>query len=116
MARAVLPTAPGDRLSFRTMQVEHGVRFELSRVGAADEGATYRLLMATPEQAWHGEARIDGAQGEVSLSFDESPAPPAWCENIVRATLRGLFRERVAGKPFPARVTRWRPAPSEAKP
>lgn len=98
------------------MQVEHGVRFELSRVREGADGAFYRLVLATPERAWQGEARIEPARGDVSLSFAEAPAPPAWCENIVRATLRGLFRDRAGGKPFPARVTRWRPTPAEEKP
>jgi hypothetical protein len=95
------------------MQVEHGVRFELSRVLQSEDSATYRLVVETPERAWQGEARIESARGDVRLTFEEpSSPPPSWCETIVRAALRTLYRERSAGKPFPVRVTRWRPAPA----
>ena len=94
------------------MQLEEGVRFELRLAAETPESAAFQLELHLPEVAWHGEATIAGASGVVAITFGASEPPPAWCTQAVRAALRTLFREHAAGKRYPQRVTRWRPAPA----
>lgn len=93
------------------MQLEEGVRFELRLAGETPEGAAFQVDLHLPEAAWHGDATISGESGVVAITFTASESPPAWCTQAVHAALRTLFRERAAGKRYPQRVTRWRPAP-----
>lgn len=94
------------------MQVENGVRFELRLAEETSETASFRLLMRIPGQEFAGQAEISGNSGTIRVQFADSSEPPEWCLNVVRASLRTLFRERAARGGYPARIARWRPAPS----
>jgi hypothetical protein len=94
------------------MQLEEGVRFELRLAAETPESAAFEVELHLPEASWQGKATIGGASGSVDITFGAAEPPPAWCTQAVRAALRTLFRERGAGKRYPQRVTRWRPAPA----
>lgn len=96
----------------RGMQLEEGVRFELRLAAETQESAAFQLELRLPDAAWQGEATIGGTSGVVAITFAAGEPPPAWCTQAVRAALRTLFRERAAGKRYPQRITRWRPAPT----
>lgn len=91
------------------MQPESGVRFELRLLTAEGGSAAYAVELGLPGSVFTGRATIEPESGRVA--FDWQAAPPSWSENVVRAQLRTLYRERSAG--YPRRVTRWRPAPAE---
>jgi hypothetical protein len=94
------------------MQLEQGVRFELRLTADTSEGAVFAIELRVPAAEWVGEATISVGSGAVTMTFAAEEQPPAWCTQAVRAALRSLFRDHVAGKRYPARVTRWRAAPS----
>lgn len=94
------------------MQVENGVRFELRLAAETAEGARFELLVRRPSVDFLGEAEISGENGAIRFHFPDSSQPPEWCLNVVRASLRTLFRERAARGGYPSRIARWRPEPS----
>jgi hypothetical protein len=96
------------------MQVENGVRFELRLAEENGESASFRLLVRVPGGEFVGQAEISGTSGAIRLQFADSSEPPEWCLNVVRSSLRTLFRERSARGGYPARVARWRPAPTNS--
>lgn len=89
------------------MQTKSGVRFELRLTGEERGRTAYSVELSLPERVLGGSATIEPDSGAVEFVWRE--APPVWCETVVRAQLRTLFRERASG--YPRRVTRWRPAP-----
>lgn len=96
------------------MESEAGVRFELRCQALQTDSVRYTVTLELADRQFTGHAELGTSTGEISFAWPESAAPPDWCVTAVRAQLRTLFRERSAGKVFPRRVTRWRPAPTRA--
>lgn len=94
------------------MQVENGVRFELRLAEERGEGARFELSVRVPQHEFLGQAELDGASGGIRFEFSGGEEPPEWCSNVVRASLRTLFRERAARGGYPTRIARWRPEPN----
>lgn len=93
------------------MEDEAGVRFELKRERADGAGVSYAMTLEVAERRFEGAAAIASESGAVRLEWRDQPEPPEWCVQAVRAQLRLLHRDSAGGKPYPRRVTRWRPAP-----
>lgn len=94
------------------MQVENGVRFELRLAEERGESARFQLSVRVPDHEFLGHAEIDGVSGGIRFEFPSGDEPPEWCESVVRASLRTLFRERAARGGYPTRIARWRPEPN----
>lgn len=96
------------------MESEAGVRFELKCQAAQGESVRYAVTLSLSDRQFSGQAELGTSTGAVSFAWESAGTPPEWCVNAVRAQLRTLFRDRSAGKLYPRRVTRWRPAPTRA--
>ena len=97
------------------MESEAGVRFELRCQALQTDSVRYAVTLDLVDQRFTGQAELGTSTGQISFVWEESAAaPPDWCVTAVRAQLRTVFRERSAGKVFPRRITRWRPAPTRA--
>jgi hypothetical protein len=77
-------------------------------LGEAAGSASYQISLCLPDAEFAGSAAIEPLTGQIAFVWQAEP--PGWCEGVVRAQLRTLFRERAFG--YPRRVTRWRPAPA----
>lgn len=95
------------------MQVEQGVRFELRLISAEADQARYEVRLGFADRELVGAAVIAGSAGAIDFSWAPATEPPAWALTLVRAALRSAFREHAITGRFPARITRWRPAPNE---
>ena len=110
LAGRSLTGASGGAILSCPMSDPSGVKFELRLRQEAGGPTQYDVELKLPEARHEGIATIEPEAGRVA--FEWRTPPPDWSENVVRAQLRTLYRERASG--YPRRVTRWRPAPEGA--
>jgi hypothetical protein len=88
---------------------DHGGRILLSRASVDEDGASYRVELATSDATFEGGLHIAARDGAVSLDAFH-PDPPAWLLAQVAPLARTLFRGRREDPalPWPRRLHRWR--------
>jgi hypothetical protein len=92
------------------MKPHHGGRIELRLLGSDADRVRYDVKLCDPLHEWSGSAEVVPENGIVTLLGLE-PAPD-WLKELVRTTLRGLWRNSAA-EGWPRRVARWRPEPAD---
>lgn len=86
-----------------------GGRVRMKLLGAAEDGASYRVTLSSEQRHWEADWWI-GVQRNLRGSFSESP--PDWLLKFFEALARTLYRQH-ADSGWPRRVTRWREDPAE---
>jgi hypothetical protein len=78
--------------------------------------ASYTVVLATASGTWEAEAVVRESDGQIEQSpWRPAAAVPDWLEQATHALLRSAWQRRRAGHPWPRRLSRWRPAPSETE-
>jgi len=92
------------------MELRHGGRIELVFDRATSDRIRYAATFETATGRWTGSAEIQSEHGQVELHVDPTPA---WLVDLTTAILRAEWRARRSSdaRPWPRRITRWRPEP-----
>jgi hypothetical protein len=94
--------------------VVYGGRVELRLGETAPESVDYRVTLTTAEGQWSGWATVGEPSGGVELKLPSGdPGAPPWLYQTATRLLRTAWRnrQRDPGRPWPRRISRWRPGP-----
>ena len=88
------------------------VELRLCQRDSTDDTAIYDARWLVDEETLDGRAEVTRAR-EVTITADGA-SPPDWLIDFTRALLRTEV-QKIAGAPFPRRLTRWRKVPARSE-